>query len=167
MRKLEWPLLFLGNDGLPFFGFSRYALTGCPASPRPDMPDIIPPLSMLQADALDTVEFIASNNCVALPQRKGDMQFFSNRMYLHARTAYDDGDTPGQSKRHLMRIGMIDSEFGHPLHPALEDRWGRFWKYPLDEGKWLVDYELPESFVSSHLFESQWTDETGQHSNGT
>ncbi|KAL9028355.1 MAG: hypothetical protein Q9180_007179, partial [Flavoplaca navasiana] len=166
--KRSWPLLFPGEDGRPFFGFSRYALTGCTASPRPerlDTLDVLPPLTDLQADALDTVEFIARKYCIALPQRKGDLHFLSNRAHLHARTGYADDFS--HNERHLMRVCLTDSEFGHVVPTALKDRAVHFFDYPKEQGKWMLQPEIADSFASSRLFESLFTDESGTHSNGT
>ncbi|RDW67505.1 hypothetical protein BP6252_08901 [Coleophoma cylindrospora] len=155
-----YPLLYSNKDGSPFFAFTRYALTGCRQQPRPDHG--LAPLTDLQADALDTIEFIAAESSLALPQRRGSIFLISNRRYLHAHTAYanDLSDT----KRHLIKINLNDSEYGHELPEKLNDRWGHFFKYPHELGKWMVEKNQPESFVSAHQFDQLYFDETGTHS---
>jgi hypothetical protein len=158
MRK-DWPLLYPNESGNPFFGFTRYALTGCRSSPRSK---ILPPLTDLQADALDTIQFIAAENSLALPQRKGDICFLSNRAHLHARSSYADDSS--DTDRHLIRLMLMDSEYGHALPESLKDRWGHFFDYPREQGKWTLENDHADSFASSSQYERLYTDET-THSN--
>ena len=144
---------------MPFFGFTRYALTGSQSTPRPKD---IAPLTLLQAEAIDTVEILAASNAVALPQRKGDLQFISNRTFLHARKAYQD---PSDDRaRHLMRLILMDSEFGHPLTTAEKERWGSCFDYTPNQGKWILEKTQSPWFASAKHFDSLYLSEHDTHS---
>jgi hypothetical protein len=111
---------------------------------------------------LDTIEYIASENSLALPQRKGDIYFLSNRAHLHARTAYADDSS--DTDRHLIRIILKDSEYGHTLPERLKDRWGHFFEFPREQGKWILEKDHAESFASTSQFNRLYNDESGTHS---
>jgi hypothetical protein len=140
---------------MPYFGFTRYSLTGSETSPRPAE---VPQLTALQADAMDAIELAAIKNSVPLPQRKGDIHFISNRAFFHSRTAYSDvsSDRP----RHLMRLILTDSEFSHPLEPGEKDRWGPAFDYPPRKAKWILEEDHSRDFVSSTKFDSMYLDES-------
>lgn len=159
-KEKYFPLLFPGENNMPFFGFTRYALTGSQSTPRPKD---IPPLTLLQAEAIDTVEILAARNAIALPHRKGDIQFISNRAFLHARTAYQD---PSDDRaRHLMRLILMDSEFGHPLATAEQERWGSCFDYKRDQGQWILEKNHTPWFASAKQFDSLFLSEHDTHSN--
>lgn len=161
-QQKNWPLLFPGEDKNPFFSYSRYALTGSPGNPKPEF---LSGLTELQADAMDTIEFLASESSVALPQRKGDIHLINNFAHLHARRRWaEDSD---HCERHLMRLSLMDSEYGHALPWAVKDRWGGFFEYPQGQGKWMTAEHIEPTFASIRRFDSLFTDESGTHSNGT
>jgi Taurine catabolism dioxygenase TauD, TfdA family len=162
-KRKDYPLLFSGEGGRPFFGYMRYALTGFTGSPRPGL-DVIPTLTDIQADALDTIQFVAADNSLGLPQRKGDIHLISNRAHFHAREAY--GDYATDRSRHLMRLILMDSEFGHTLPAELNDRWGHRFHYQHDQGKWALEKDEPISFTSNSRYEGLYLDESTSHSNG-
>lgn len=92
------------------FTFSRRQLTGSLVSPRSKD---IPPMTELQAEALDKVHFSAEKHCLTLECRRGDMQFWNNLAILHAREAFTDAEVQeGQAeqtvlgKRHLLRLWL-------------------------------------------------------------
>ena len=161
-KRKDYPLLFSGEGGRPFFGYTRYALTGSTGSPRPGT-DVVPPLTDLQADALDTIHFVAAEKSLGLPQRKGDIHLISNRAHFHAREAY--GNYPADSSRHLMRLILMDSEFGYTLPEKQMDRWGNLFDYQHHQGKWALEKDQPISFTSTSLYEGLYWDESSTHSN--
>lgn len=161
-KRKDYPLLFFGEDGRPFFCYTRYALTGFTGSTRPGT-EIIPPLTDLQADALDTIHFVAAKNSLGLPQRKGDIHLINNRAHFHAREAY--GSHPADSKRHLMRLILMDSEFGCTFPEKLNDRWGNLFNYQYHQGKWALEKNQPTTFTSTSQYEGLYRDSTTTHSN--
>ena len=161
-KRKDYPLLLSGEGGSPFFGYTRYALTGTTGSPRPST-NIIPSLTDLQADALDTIHFVAAENSLGLPQRKGDIHLINNRAHFHAREAY--GSHLADSNRHLMRLILMDSEFGCTLPEKLNDRWGTLFNYERHRGKWALEKDQPTTFTSTSQYEGLYWDESGTHSN--
>lgn len=66
----------------------------------------VPPFSISERELLDTYEEIAADPALYLDMQfaRGDIQFISNHVTLHARTAYrDDASRPG---RHLLRLWL-------------------------------------------------------------
>ena len=161
-KRKDYPLLLSGEGGRPFFYYTRYALTGFTGSPRPSA-NVIPPLTDLQADALDTIHFVAAENSLGLPQRKGDIHLINNRTYFHAREAYGSHST--DSKRHLMKLILMDSEFGCTLPQILNDRWGNLFNYQHHLGKWALEKDQPTTFTSTSQYEGLYRDLTTTHSN--
>lgn len=161
-KRKDYPLLISGEGGRPFFCYTRYALTGFTGSPRPGT-NVIPPLTDLQADALDTIHFVADENSLGLPQRKGDIHLINNRAHFHAREAY--GGHPTDSKRHLMKLILTDSEFGGTLPEKLNDRWGNMFNYQHHLGKWALEKDQPTTFTSTSQYEGLYRDLTTTHSN--
>ncbi|KAF2732073.1 Clavaminate synthase-like protein [Polyplosphaeria fusca] len=150
-----FPLLFPGENQTPYFGFTRYSLTGSESSPKPEH---IRPLTLLQAEAMDSIEMLAAKNAVALPQRKGDLHFISNRAFFHARKAYQDLSM--DNARHLMRLILMDSEFGHALTTAEKVRWGASFEFSPDQAAWILEKEHTHEMASSSEFDSLYLDET-------
>lgn len=76
-----------------------------------DYPDIAA-LTDAQHELLDLLEQIPFEPGVALDMsfREGDMQFLKNAVVLHARTDYEDWETP-EDKRHLLRLWLNVPEF--------------------------------------------------------
>ena len=161
-KRQDYPLLLFGEGGRPYFCCTRYALTGLTGSPRPDT-NIIPLLTDLQADALDTVHFIAAENSLGLPQRKGDIHLINNRAHFHAREAY--GSHPADHKRHLMRLIIRDSEFGRTPLEKVNERWGNLFNYQHRQGKWALEKGQPSTFTSTSQYEGLYRDSTITHSN--
>lgn len=155
------PLLFIDDRGLPFLSFTRFALTGLPSYPRrPNTPK----LTSEQADALDTIQFLAEKNAVEVAQEKGDIFFINNRTVLHARDRIYD--PPSESQRHLMRLCLRDTEYGRPIPEDLKRRWGDiFDRNQHKDGKWMLSKENTASFVSNSKFDFAFpNDETsGSH----
>jgi len=50
----------------------------------------IPPISEFQAEALDTLHFLAEKYRVTLDFRKGDIQYINNLSIFHARDGFVD-----------------------------------------------------------------------------
>lgn len=67
--------------------FFRRSYTGFGGLPRPTD---IPPITEAQAEALDALEFLARESCIAMRLEKGDIQYINNLSILHARDGYVD-----------------------------------------------------------------------------
>lgn len=79
----------------------------------------------VQLEALEAVQAIANRPELALSMdfREGDIQLLNNHTTLHARTAYEDHDTPGM-QRHLLRMWIaVDEARRRPLAEALAGRY--------------------------------------------
>jgi hypothetical protein len=153
----------LFNDGVaPFFNFTRFGLTGLPSNPRPAH---APKLSDEQADALDTLQYFADANKVLIRQCKGDILLLNNRAALHARAKIMD--KPGDGKRHLMRLCLRDSEYGHIIPEGLQRRWGEIYDLPeRQNGKWTLTKMHDRSFISNKIFNESFANEETTNSHG-
>ena len=155
------PLLFL-EAGTPFVSFTRFALTGLPSYPRGAN---APTLTPEQADALDTLQFLAEKHAVEVEQEKGDIFLINNRTVLHARDKIRD--TAEDSRRHLMRLCLRDTEFGRPIPADLKRRWGGIFDgNECKIGKWMLQKEHDASFVSNSRFDSSFSNDETSGSHG-
>jgi hypothetical protein len=150
------------EGGDPFVSFTRFALTGLPSYPRgPNTPQLTPE----QADALDTLQFLADKYAVEAEQEKGDIFLVNNRAVLHARDKIRDA--ADGSRRHLMRLCLRDTEFGRPIPDDLKRRWGDIFDgNDCKNGQWTLTKEHGASFVSNSRFDAAFTDETITGSHG-
>lgn len=67
--------------------YARRTFTGYQALPRSAS---IPPITEAQAEALDTLHFLAERFAVALDFQQGDIQYINNLSIFHARDAFRD-----------------------------------------------------------------------------
>lgn len=67
--------------------YARRSFTGFGALPRSTD---IPPITEAQAEALDTLHFLAEKYAVGLDFRKGDVQYVNNLSIFHARDGFTD-----------------------------------------------------------------------------
>jgi len=74
-------------------------------------------MSELQAEALDTVYFLAKQHAVELVLKKGDIEIFNNFAMLHARSGFSD---TADSKRHMLRLWLRNRERMWPTPKELE-----------------------------------------------
>jgi hypothetical protein len=105
----------------PGFCFSRRPITGSPTSPR--SPDV-PPLTEVQAEALDMVHFLSQKHCLTMRLRRGDIQLTNNLAIQHAREAFLD--SPSQ-QRHVMRLWLRNEQLAWETPDELKATW--FEKY--------------------------------------
>jgi hypothetical protein len=77
------------EDGHVVIQYSRRHFTGYGEQVR--SPDI-PPISEAQAEALDTVHFLAEKFSLGLNFKKGDIQYINSMGLLHARDAFTDSE---------------------------------------------------------------------------
>ncbi|KAF2104879.1 Clavaminate synthase-like protein [Rhizodiscina lignyota] len=114
-------LLFNFKDHGPGFCFSRRPITGSPASPRSPG---VPPMTEVQAEALDMVHFTAVEHKLTMQLQRGDIQLINNLAVFHARSGFRD--TPMQ-KRHIMRLWLRNEELAWQTPEGLQRTW--FEKY--------------------------------------
>jgi hypothetical protein len=84
----ERPVLY-NEDGHVVIQYSRRHFTGY--GPQVRSPNI-PPISEAQAEALDTVHFLAEKYSLGLNFQKGDIQYINSMGLLHARDAFTDDE---------------------------------------------------------------------------
>lgn len=102
--------------------YARRTFTGFQGLPRSTD---IPPITEAQAEALDTLHFLAEKYAVSLDFKKGDVQFANNLSIFHAR----DGFTNTEDKqRHLVRLWLRDPENAWETPGALAGRWDKVYK---------------------------------------
>ncbi|KAI8715107.1 TauD domain-containing protein [Fusarium sp. LHS14.1] len=80
----------------------------------------IPPITEAQAEALDTLHFLAEKHAVSLDFHKGDIQYVNNLSIFHARGGFKDSP---EKQRHLVRLWLRDPEFAWKTPEALQRRW--------------------------------------------
>ncbi|KAJ5633851.1 hypothetical protein N7528_001693 [Penicillium herquei] len=152
----DWPVDGFGNAQRPFtlrpllyhqpatestpervlIQYARRYFTGFLAQPRSAD---IPPITEAQAEALDTLHFLAEKHRATLDFQKGDVQYVNNLSIFHARNGYKDG--PGK-ERHLLRLWLRDPENAWETPAPLRHRWDTVFKditeeeqaFPLEAG---------------------------------
>jgi hypothetical protein len=67
--------------------FARRPFTGFGKIPRPAD---IPPITAVQAEAMDALHYAAEKLCVAFDLEKGDIQYINNLCIFHARNGFTD-----------------------------------------------------------------------------
>ncbi|KAF4970368.1 hypothetical protein FZEAL_10060 [Fusarium zealandicum] len=133
------PLLYYqpAKDGQPertMIQYARRYFTGYSGLPRSSD---IGPITEAQAEALDTLHFLAEKHSVALEFHKGDIQFANNMSLFHARGAFVDS---ADQQRHLIRFWLRDPELAWETPEHLRPLWDKVYKdldvdntvFPLD-----------------------------------
>ncbi|KAF2011643.1 Clavaminate synthase-like protein [Aaosphaeria arxii CBS 175.79] len=107
--------------------YARRNFTGFQALPR--SPDI-PPITEAQAEALDTLHFLAEKHAVGLDFKKGDIQFANNLSIFHARDGFTN---TADKQRHLVRLWLRDEEFAWETPAQIQNRWDGVYKDVAEE----------------------------------
>ncbi len=107
-------------EGKIILSFSRRLLVG--HMPYEARSKGIPGLSEAQAEALDTVHFLAEKHAIHTSMQKGDMRFINNMGILHRREAFVND---AAHQRHLIRLWLHNKEKCWPLPEALQLAWAR------------------------------------------
>ena len=97
--------------------YARRTFTGFQGLPRSSN---IPPITEAQAEALDTMHFLAEKYALGLEFKKGDVQFVNNLSIFHARDAFVNS---AEKQRHLVRLWLRDPENAWNIPAALKGRW--------------------------------------------
>lgn len=99
--------------------YARRTFTGFQGLPRSPS---IPPISEAQAEALDTLHFLAEKYALGLDFKKGDVQFVNNLSVFHARDGFTNS---AEKQRHLVRLWLRDPEEAWAIPGPLKGRWDR------------------------------------------
>ncbi|KAG6836311.1 hypothetical protein H0H93_009231 [Arthromyces matolae] len=90
------PLLYYLDEKI-IIQYARRYFTGFLGLPRSST---IPPLTEAQAEALDSLHFLAEKYSLGLNFQKGDIQYINNLSIFHARDGFRDNE---EHTRHLLR----------------------------------------------------------------
>ncbi|KZP33619.1 Clavaminate synthase-like protein [Athelia psychrophila] len=121
-------------DGKLVIQYARRALTGFQGLPRSAG---IPPLSEAQAEALDTLHFLAERYALSLDFQRGDIQYVNNLSVFHARDGFRDDEA---HTRHLVRLWLRNEELAWQIPAYLDASWQRQY-YALDPEKQVFALE--------------------------
>ncbi|EPS40150.1 hypothetical protein H072_6029 [Dactylellina haptotyla CBS 200.50] len=108
------PLLY-HHAGRPILFVARRPFTGSNPGDSPR------PLSLLQAEALDSVHFAAERHAARIQLQKGDIQFINNLAVVHSREEFRDASIgEGAERRHLIRAFIKNQERSYSLPRQLD-----------------------------------------------
>ncbi|KAF3902679.1 hypothetical protein AA313_de0200652 [Arthrobotrys entomopaga] len=137
----ERPLLYY-HDGKPILFVARRPFTG--SNPT----DVPQPLSLLQAEALDSVHFAAERHAARIQLQKGDIQFMNNLAVVHSREEFRDASIgEGAERRHLIRAFIKNEERSYSLPPQLDGAFSEIYpdNIPASQYNYRID---PFDFAS-------------------
>ncbi|KAJ2936625.1 hypothetical protein H1R20_g468, partial [Candolleomyces eurysporus] len=130
------PLLF-SEDGKVIIQYARRLFTGFLGLPRSTD---IPPITEAQAEALDTIHFLAEKYNLGLNFQKGDIQYINNLSIFHARDAFTDTT---EKKRHLLRLWLRNEDLAWKLPQPLEEGWQALYQSATeDEERFAFEPEI-------------------------
>jgi TfdA family taurine catabolism dioxygenase TauD len=114
-------------------------ITGSPWQPKHPS---APPISDVQAEALDIVELKAKKHGLTVTYRAGDLVFLNNHAILHSREAFQDSP---KNKRYLMRMWLRNDEKAWSLPEELQIASERTYEnVDKEEEIWEIDPYLTE-----------------------
>ncbi|KAK5660570.1 hypothetical protein OQA88_13124 [Cercophora sp. LCS_1] len=122
----------------PGFQFSRRPLTGAHFSPHHPS---VPAMTEIQAEALDTIYFLAKKHALEIHLAKGDIEIFNNFAMLHARSSFADD---GVNQRHMLRLWLRNEELKWGTPKALEGISEECYGQTGMERVWDVERSPPE-----------------------
>ncbi|KAJ8481976.1 hypothetical protein ONZ45_g15123 [Pleurotus djamor] len=129
------PVLFFEDGEHPVIQYSRRQFTGYGNQKRNPS---IPPITEAQAEALDTVHFLAEKYSLGLNFQKGDIQYINSMGLLHARDAFKDD---AKHVRHLVRLWLRNDELAWKTPEALQPVWKRLYVRP-EEQRFPIEPEV-------------------------
>ncbi|OCL07417.1 Clavaminate synthase-like protein [Glonium stellatum] len=127
-------ILFNYTGKGPGFCFSRRPITGSPTSPRSPG---VPPMTEIQAEALDMVHFTAVKHQLSMRLQRGDIQLINNIAVFHARSGFQDRRN---QRRHIIRLWLRNEELAWKTPKALEKTW--FEKYGNSERRKIATWNI-------------------------
>ena len=98
---------------------TQYSRTFVEAAQK--LPDV-PRLTAAQDEALDMHASLCEELALTMALQPGDIQLLNNHVIYHARTAYEDADSP-DSDRLLLRLWLAPTN-SRALPPGFETLWG-------------------------------------------
>jgi hypothetical protein len=110
------PLLFHVDNKI-IIQYARRYLTGFQGLARSTN---IPPITEAQAEALDSLHFLAEKYALTMTFRKGDIQYINNLSIFHARDEFRDD---AAHVRHLLRFWLRNEELAWKIPDVLESKW--------------------------------------------
>ncbi|PPQ82715.1 hypothetical protein CVT26_001034, partial [Gymnopilus dilepis] len=114
------PLLYFEDEKI-IIQYARRIFTGFLGLPRSEG---IPPITEAQAEALDTIHYLAEKYALGLSFEKGDIQYINNLSIFHGRDGYVDKP---DKKRHLLRLWLRNEELAWKLPHQLEPTWKKLY----------------------------------------
>ncbi|OCK79232.1 Clavaminate synthase-like protein [Lepidopterella palustris CBS 459.81] len=127
-------ILFNFSGYGPGFCFSRRPITGSPTSPRSPG---VPPMTEVQAEALDMVHFTAVKHQISMRLQRGDIQLINNLAVFHARNGFRD--KIGE-QRHIIRLWLRNEELAWKTPEGLKRTW--FEKYGESERRKIAKWNI-------------------------
>lgn len=128
--------------------YSRYPITGFGGRSRNPL---LPPLTELQVEAMNTIHFLSEKNAICLPNEEGDILYLNNMSIIHAREALRskvDGK-PVLSGRHRLKLFLRDPKRAWSIPDKLKVVWERLYGPNQPDGtrveKWLLDVKGVEN----------------------
>ncbi|KAJ7826660.1 hypothetical protein B0H13DRAFT_1736488 [Mycena leptocephala] len=131
----ERPVLY-NEDGHVVIQYSRRHFTGYGPQVRSSN---IPPISEAQAEALDTLHFLAEKYSLGLNFQKGDIQYINSMGLLHARDAFTDDE---EHTRHLVRLWLRNDELAWKTPKPLVETWQKLYSVPPEVQRFPLEPEI-------------------------
>ncbi|XP_006458549.1 hypothetical protein AGABI2DRAFT_190826 [Agaricus bisporus var. bisporus H97] len=129
------PLVYW-EDGHMIIQYTRRLLTGYGEQTRSPH---IPAITEAQAEALDTLQFVAEKLSVALNFQKGDVQYINSIGLLHARDGFRDSP---EKTRHLIRLWLRNDELAWKTPAPLQPNWTKLYSVAPDNQRFPLEPEV-------------------------
>lgn len=129
------PLLYW-EDGHIIIQYTRRLFTGYGEQTRSPH---IPAITEAQAEALDTLQFVAEKLSLALNFRKGDIQYINSLGLLHARDSFRDSP---EKTRHLIRLWLRNDELAWKTPEPLQPNWRKLYSVSPDQQRFPLQPEV-------------------------
>lgn len=109
---------------------------------KPRNPELPAPTAK-QIEAMDTVQYLMTENALPLPWGKGDIVYINDMAVMHARSAFKEGGTG--IHRHLVKFYLRDPAQNWPVPETAQTHWNKIYgpnnaKGDRDE-TWTIKYE--------------------------
>ncbi|KAF9463721.1 hypothetical protein BDZ94DRAFT_1235994 [Collybia nuda] len=129
------PVLYV-EEGHAIIQYSRRHFTGYGDQKRGAE---IPPITEAQAEALDTMHFLAEKYSLGLNFQKGDIQYINSMGLLHAREAFRDDE---EHTRHLIRLWLRRDDLAWKTPGPLEHIWKKLYSISPEQQRFPLEPEI-------------------------
>ncbi|KAF9463720.1 hypothetical protein BDZ94DRAFT_1321661 [Collybia nuda] len=129
------PILYI-QEGHAIIQYSRRQFTGFGDQGRNSD---IPPITEAQAEALDTVHFLAEKYSLGLNFQKGDIQYINSMGLLHAREAFRDDE---KHTRHLIRLWLRRDDLAWKTPGPLDHIWKDIYSISPEKQRFPLEPEI-------------------------